>query len=238
MAEEEAFSWRPIWEFLVVILGAIATLELTGLLPLLYWPGVVIVYIGLVGMIVDEVRGKGRHHIIWRVAISALGIVGLVWWTGWVVCARVPVIVDAKLGMDGAVRLYLGNQSRYDLERGDFEVSVDGMIVDVAQLAEVCQGFSYFPEDRPVFIGTSAGSLFPAGKSMANRGRILCEKLPHTSVVTFVIPVFTTDIGRNPQHPFPQNAHSNRPPLWFKIKGEYRAVGKTREFEKEFRFPN
>ena len=234
---EKPSLWR-FWEFVAVILGAIATLGLTDLLPVLYWPGVLMVWIGFGGMFFDGLGGRWHKKAPARIAISILGLVGFVWWTGWVVFAKVPVIVDAKLGGDGNIRIYLDNQSRYSLSGGDIEVSVDGLITDISQSSQVCQGFSYFPEDRPMFVTTNQGNLFPSGKSWANKGRVVCDKLPHTSISSLVVSVFSTDIGRDPKKPFPQNAHSDKLPKWCSVKGEYRALGRTREFHNKFEFGN
>lgn len=224
-----------------MILGAVATLALTDLLPALYWPGVAMVYIGFGGVIIEGLKGKWHKRWFVNTGIGILGLAGLIWWTGWVVFASIPVVVDAKLGIGNNIQIYIDNGSAYGLDDGDIEIQVDGaVIVNVSQISQVCQGFNYFPESNPVSIGINQGAehgeILPSSPAWSNKGRIVCAKFPHNSITTLMVSVFTTDLGKDPRNPFPQNAHSTAKPKWCSIKGEYRALGKTRHIDNKITF--
>jgi hypothetical protein len=199
--EEKGSLWRW-WELAAVIFGLFATLEITAIFRELYWPSVVVVYIGLVLATWGGYKGKWSSHVLGRLLLSGIGITALCWWTFGVVLVRVPLVIDSKQGVDG-IRVYLDSPTRFDLKDVDLEVSVDGLITNISQLSAVCQGFNYFPEDRPTYLDTSAGRVFPADKSWSNKARVVCEKIPRESIVTLVVGIFTTDLG-NPKNPFPQ----------------------------------
>jgi len=259
MTEENKSLWR-FWEFLVAILGAIATLGLTELFPVLYWPGVVLVYIGFSGMFVSGLTGKWHNRLGWKILICVLAVLGLTWWTSGVVLAKLPLLVGSMRSMgdysDGYnvgsikwnknwadLRIYLSNPSSHDLRDVDLEISVDGMIPQISQMEPVCQGFNAFSESNPISVNVSENgketSLASTGPSVSNHFRVVCDKLPHGTTATLIVPVVATDMGRSKSNPFPKQLFApKRLPEWCTVKGEYRALGKTRELDAKCEFPN
>jgi hypothetical protein len=258
-ADDEPSLWR-FWELLAAIVGAIATLQVTELFPVLYWPGVILVYIAFGGMFVDGVRGKWSNHIPWRIVICGIAVLGLAWWTRWVVLAKVPLEVGSMRGMgdysDGSdigpvkwnknwtdLRIYLSDPSSHDLRDVDLEIAVDGMIPQISQMEPVCQGFNAFSESNPISVNVSDNgeetSLPSTGAPFSNRFRVVCDKLPHGTTATLIVPVIATDMDRDSSHPFPTHLFApKRLPEWCEVKGEYRALGKTRELDSRCEFPN
>jgi len=236
---KEVKSFRNLWELIVVIIGILGTFLGTDILPWwFYYVSVVLVYGGLFAILIEGYQGKWHNHIVIRLTISFAALVVLGLWTWGVVLAKVPLVVESKAGMgdykDGfdnagikwqsgwtEVAVYLNNPSRSDLQNIDLEISVDGLVPgEISQLATVCQGFSYFTESDPIFIGIDNSNVFPSGKSWSKLVRIRCDKLPHESTATLIIPVAT-----GPPKTLPR---------WSTITGEYRGLGKTRKVKHDF----
>jgi hypothetical protein len=243
--KEEGSLWH-LWEVFAVIVGAILSLEATAIWPVLYWPGVCVVWMGLLGIIVDAVRGKWHRHWLMRCVIAAIGITGIAYWTTGFVFAKASLRVDSKAGLNGSgvdLRIYLDNPSDYAFKDMELEIFVDGMMSQVSQLESVCQGLSFFPEANPMFVSMTdkatgrSTDIFPAGGSLSKKMRIKCGELPRHSVATLIIPVASTDVGNDPKNPFPQQFSAPaRLPKWVTVKGDYRALGKTRDVDSSFSF--
>jgi hypothetical protein len=229
--------WWHLWEVFAVVVGTILALEATSVWPLLYWPGVFIVYCGLLGIVVDALRGKWHWHWASRGGIAAIGVIFLACWTFKFVFAKAKI--DAtSLANPGDLRLYLINSTDHDFDNVSMSVSSDNIISRIAQLEPVCQNFNFFSETRPTYMelrDNATGKTMPtlqSGPGLSTRGRLMCGELPHHSAATFAVALMATDIGKNPQNPFPQRAIGPaRMPKWFRIDGDYRALGKTRPIQ-------
>jgi hypothetical protein len=152
--KEEGSLWH-LWEVSAVIVGAVLSLEATAIWPVLYWPGVWIVWIGFLGIIFDAVRGKWHRHWLMRCVIAAIGIGGIAYWTFGFVLAKASLRVDSKAGLNttGAdLRIYLDNPSDYAFKDLELEIFVDGMMYEISQLESVCQGLASFSEGPPCFL--------------------------------------------------------------------------------------
>ena len=80
-------------------------------------------------------------------------------------------------------------------------------------------------------------NLFPSGKSRSKKMRVKCGELPRHSVATLIVPIVSTDLGNDPKNPFPQHLSAPaRLPKWVTVKGDYRALGKTRDVDGRFSF--
>jgi hypothetical protein len=247
--------WR-FWEFLAVIVGILATLELTSLLPILYWPGVILVYIGFGGVVIEGMRGRWHEHALLRIAISVIGLVGFAWWTCGVVFADVPLTIAFQRSMgeyaDGTpvgdikwdsnwsdLRVYLTSPQGHDLQDIDLQISIKGeMIPKVSQLESVCEGFHGFSVSAPTALETSTGPIIPTGTPMANNFRIVCDKLPRNSTGTIIIPILSTNDWTDPAHPPKFLTPPKRLVQGCRIFGEYRGLGKTRAVDMKCEFPN
>jgi hypothetical protein len=178
--KEEGSLWR-LWDVYAVIVGAILALEATAIWPLLYWPGVSIVWIGLLGIIVDAVRGKWHRHWLIRCVIAAIGVAGIAYWTIGFVFAKVSLRVDSKAGLNATgadLRIYLDNPSDYAFKDLELEIFVDGMMYEVSQLDPVCQGLASFPEGPPVFLSMTTNgqtsNVFRAHVTEMEKGEERC----------------------------------------------------------------
>lgn len=235
-----------LWGIVAVILGAILALEATDVWPALYLPGVIVVYVGLIGLLWDAVTGKWHSKAWARVFFSVIICAAIAEWTFGFVLAKVSLTVDSKAGLTGGgadLRIYLDNSSDYAFKDMELAIFVDGMMSQVSQLESVCQGLSFFPETNPMFMSMTdkatgqTTNVFPAGGSLSKKMRVKCGELPRHSVATLVIPVASTDIGNDPKKPFPQQFSAPaRLPKWVTIKGDYRALGKTRDVDASFSF--
>jgi len=245
--------WR-FWEFLVVLIGILATLELTELLPLLYWPGVVLVYVGLAGIVWQGLRGRWHDHVPMRIGIALLGVVGLAYWTCGVVFAKVPLLVASQRSMGetaGAkvgdmkwesqwaeLQIYLSSPSNHDIQDLDLEITVeDGMIPQISQLEPVCEGFHAFSVSQPTVLNTSNGAILPSSPSMSNKFRIGCSKFPRGATTTLIVPYIASTPWNNGKPPVQLFAPKHLP-SGCTVKGEYRGLGKTRDVDAKCEFPN
>jgi hypothetical protein len=232
-AEERGSLWH-LWEVVAVIVGAILALEATSVWPLLYWPGVLIVCLGLAGIVIDALRGKWHQHWAVRSIIAAIGVVCFAYWIFGFVFAKANINATS-LANPGDLRLYLINPADYDFTNLNISVSSDNIVARITQLEPVCQNFSFFSGAPPAAVslrdndtGKTSWGL-PAGPNLSNGVRLICGELPRHSTATFVVALMATDLGKNPDNPFPQQAIAPaRLPEWFRIDGDYRALGKTR----------
>jgi hypothetical protein len=153
-----------LWGVAVVLIGAILALEATSVWPSLYWPGVLLVYLGLIALIVDDLKGKWWKNKLGRVAFALLVVASLIFWTTNFVCARVPfnVVAGADLGdypqgtnlygiqWDSQhyenLRVSMINSSDYDFHDVELSVASDLWIVGATQQENVCSGIQFFKE--------------------------------------------------------------------------------------------
>ena len=139
---------RHLWEGLAAIVGAALALAGTDIWPVLYWPGVAVVYASLVGLLTDAARGK--FHANWwvRLVFSLIICTALAWWTFGFVLAKAFLRVDSKAGLTATgadLRIYLDNPSDYAFKDIEIEIFVDGMMYEVSQLEPICQRAHVFP---------------------------------------------------------------------------------------------
>jgi len=231
---KERRSLWDLWEVFAVTIGAILALEATSVWPLLYWPGVLIVYLGFAGIVFDGLRGRWHQHWLSRSAIAVVGIIGLACWTIGFVLAKADMTATS-LASPGDMRLYLINSTDYDFDHLHITLSSDNMISRITQLEPACQDFNFFSGAPPVSAqlrdndtGKTLQSL-PSGPSLSNRMHLVCGELPRHSTATFAIALIATDIGKDPKNLLPkQFSAPKRLPEWCSIDGDYRAVGKAR----------
>jgi hypothetical protein len=243
-------SLRGWWEAGVVIIGIIGTIEVTAVLPRLYWPCVVLVYIGLGLTVVDGFRGKWHSNIAWRIVVCVLGVCALLWWTFEVVFVKANIVADSSFNLgdypnetkigdrhwDNSLedlRINLTNTSDYDFLNMNFAVSSDMMMKDIFQMEQVCQGFQAFVGEHPPKIelkdGTGNVGVAPmVGPSIATKMRVRCE-LPAHSTVAMIVALMPTNIF-NGQWPAVFGGGKRKPKSCI-VNGTYRAMGKTRTFE-------
>jgi hypothetical protein len=228
------------WEFLAVLIGIIGTLEVTLILPGLYWPFVATVYFGFAAVIYNGYTGKWHRHPLAKFSICLLGVVGMTWWSLGVVFAKADLVVDASPNGTSEARVFLMNQSDYDLKELYLNISVDGALTQITQLEPVCQGFSAFVGERPpeIDINTKEGKRhivpgIPGIPSYANRMRVVCDKLPRGNTAILIAPIAPTAFGSDPNNPFPETFSApGRIPKWLRVEGDYWALGKKRPVNK------
>jgi hypothetical protein len=233
--KEQGSLWH-LWEVVAATIGAILALEATSVWPLLYWPGVIIVYLGLAGIVLDALRGKWHPHWGIRSIIAAIGVICLAFWTFGFVLAKADMTATSQAN-PGDLRLYLINSTDHDFDHLHMTLSSDNVIAKIAQLEPACHDFNYFSGAPPVSVqlrdndtGKTVPAL-PSGPSLSNEMHLVCGELPHRSTATFAVALIATDIGKDPQNPFPKQLNAPaRLPEWCSIDGDYRALGKTRHF--------
>jgi hypothetical protein len=246
--------WR-FWEFLAVLIGILATLELTELLPIVYWPGVVLVYVGLAGIVWEGLRGRWHDNALMRIAIALLGILVLVYWTRAVVFAKVPLLVASQRSMGetagtmvgdmkwesqwAEIQVYLSNPSDHDIQDVDLEITAEGgMIPRISQLEPVCDGFHAFSESQPLVVDTNNGPILQSSPSISNKYRVACSKFPRGATTTLIVPYIASNSwgtdGKAPSQLFAQK----HLPTGCTVKGQYRGLGKTRDVDTKCEFPN
>lgn len=263
--KEQPTETRPlwsVWELLVVIIGLIASLGITELFPFLYWPGVVLVYAGFAAIAIDGARGKWHKNALVRLFISAVGVLGIAWWSWGAVFVKAPLVVLTERSIgdypEGTViggikwnsrysdlRIYLINSSAYEFRNIKLEIAADGMMQQIGQMDPVCQGFEAFPESLPMRVGSTEqpGSkqddLLPTGSSISNHFRVVCDELPRKSNTDLIVPVMPVDIDLSASNPFPkQFGVPKRLPGACRVTGEYQVLGRTRKVDERCEFSN
>jgi hypothetical protein len=250
----EPKSLWHFWEFLAVLIGILATLELTDLLPIVYWPGVVLVYVGLARIVWEGLQGRWHENEVVRIAIAVLGVLGLVYWTRDVVLAKVPLLVASQRSMGetaGAIvggmkwesqwaeiQVYLSNPSDYDIQDIDLEITAEGgMIPRISQLEPVCDGFHAFSESQPLVVDTNNGPILQSSPSISNKYRVACGKFPRGATTILIVPYIAYNPWVNGKAPS-QLFATKHLPSGCTVKGQYRGLGKTRDVDTTCEFPN
>jgi hypothetical protein len=262
VADESKSLWR-LWELLAVIVGAIASLELTHIFPALYWPGVALVYFGLIGMVIGGARGKWNEHIVWKIAICTVGAVGILWWSFDVVFAKVSPSLGATTisgdypsgsdiagikwnsGMYEEVSFHITNSTGYDITDLDLILSSDLWVTGVGQLEPVCAGIRVFPVDsseayldlKEEHSGKTIQTppVVPIDVGNPSRIRVVCDKFPRHSSISLVVAIVSFNRSNGAEMP-KQLFTAKRPPDWFGIQGEYMALGRERGIDQQFSF--
>lgn len=240
-----------------VILGVALALEGTSVAPWLYPYAMALVYLGCAALLWGALNGHWHQYWAIRAFIALIVLMFGYQWTSRIVLAKVPLTVLEDRGWgdypDGTdiggikwkknwsdLRIYLVNPSDYDEKNIKLEISVDGMMQQIVQVSPVCQGFSAFPDAPPMFTSLTdpntgkEESMPPSGSAISRNFRVVCDELPRKSNTDLIIPVISTDFGRDPSNPFPQQFLApKRLPIWCIVRGEYQALGKTRSVDEK-----
>jgi hypothetical protein len=268
-AQQEAPTktlWK-LWDIGVALLGAAMALEATGVFPWSYWPGVGLVYLGLVFLSWDGFRGRLFENKLGRFAVGSAALIAIVFWTTKVVLADAHLDLQASAWMgdypagtnvggfsweehDEDTRVYLVNTTDYDFEDVDLTLTSDLWLMGGAQLEQICPDLQIFRGPANTTLQLADGTI--EGKDSAGKPvqiplprpldlsaptglRLRCSKIPRRSTTPLVV----VTIAYNQAHAAalaPTLFAPKRLPNWLTVKGEYRALGRTRNvaFDKDF----
>jgi hypothetical protein len=260
MAERKARP-RYGWDFGIAVFGAGIQFMVTDVWPWppLFWVGAGCVYIGAVLFarhFWNDIDLVSRHPRIRKSVAGFLFLIFVYYWSTKVVFASLPIQLDAQAtigdypyGMEIAgmkwnprfseLRINLTNATDYDFKDVRLTVSSDLLIADLGQLESVCEGFNKFSGIRggyPELTDRNTGETSPAlanSGSISHEERVVCGTFPHRSTVTLVVALLTYDMGKSAIPSFPA---AKRLPAQCSIKGDYRALGRTRDLDSNFSF--
>jgi hypothetical protein len=258
-----------LWGLIVALIGTALALEATTVWPALYWPGVLLVYVGLIAFAYDGATGKWSRNKWLRLLPVVCALAAIWYWS------RNFVMVEAALNPDAYptlgkydpgtnvggipwadhyedLRLTLANRSDYDFHDVDLSLNSDLWVVGAGQMDNVCPSIQFFQDTkektqiRGMWLNTTDPSTGKAGTIPLPRPidltaptglRLICDKFPRHSEIKLVVVLVAFNHSNNGVLPQTLFA-AKRLPAWFSVKGEYRALGRTRDVMFKDDFPS
>jgi hypothetical protein len=196
---------KKLWELFVALVGLILAMEATSVWPKLYYPGVILVYLGLVAAIVDSIQGKfvKQRWLRWLFAVSLS--LCLVYWTAAFVFANADLRLSAQPAMGNYVagstiagikwqknfeeiRVQMDNPTEYDFRDINLIISSDLIIQQVGQFESACEGFNEFSGVTGAALLTAGKELIqPVAPTVSTKRHIRCSALASHSAASLVI---------------------------------------------------